>query len=93
MAASITALVIFAAIAFGMNRVWTLLVPLGVWPLYALGLHLGLWGTGLSDGWQYGLVLVLAAGVMSAAVGLTARRLFDHERGKRNQRNEPQRGW
>jgi hypothetical protein len=43
-------------------------------PLYMLGLSQGWWGTGVGDGWQYGLAIGIAVAAIGAAAGVLARR-------------------
>jgi hypothetical protein len=55
------------------------LVPAGTWWLvYFLGLNQRWWGSGVGDGWGYGLIgataLTVAAAAVGIAVGLRVRR-------------------
>ena len=74
MAIVVISLVLFAVIGFAVNRLWTLLIPVVVWPLLFLGLQRDWWGDGLGDGWQFGLAFGMAAGVIAAAIGVLVRK-------------------
>jgi hypothetical protein len=60
-------------IAFGVGRWWTLVVPIAALGLFYGGIAAGWWGNGFGDGWQFGLALVIGAGILTAAVGVAAR--------------------
>ena len=52
---------------------WLVLAPAGaLWPAYFLGLQRGWWGSGVGDGWTYGLAASTAAAVGGAALGVLA---------------------
>jgi hypothetical protein len=55
------------------GRWWALLIPWNVWPIYFLGVGMGLWGHGLGDGWQYGFLLVVAISLAAVAIGVGLR--------------------
>ncbi|MGH3016310.1 MAG: hypothetical protein ACRDNN_15300 [Gaiellaceae bacterium] len=58
------------------GRWWMLLLPVLVWPIYFLGLAQEWWGSGLGDGWQFGLAIVVAISLAAAALGVGLRSLL-----------------
>ena len=58
------------------GRWWALLIPLVAWPTYFLGVANEWWGYGLGDGWQFGLLLVVAISLAAVAIGLGIRVLL-----------------
>jgi hypothetical protein len=68
-------LAVFAAIAAVVRRLWTLVLPLVVVPLFYAGLKSGWWGSGVGDGWEFAAALVTIAGFIGAVLGLLLGRL------------------
>ncbi len=69
---------IFFVLGLLVARPWIVLLSL-VWVVYFLGVRTDLWGNGTGDGWQYGLILLVAVSAVGALLGLVAHR--SHERG------------
>lgn len=76
-------LIVISAISAALGIVfprWPIIVvATASWPLYMWGLVEGWWGSGVGDGWRYGLVLgtviCLAVSVAAVVVGWGLRRL------------------
>jgi len=68
-------LVASAVIGYAVGRWWSVLVPVASLGVFYAGLAAGWWGNGVGDGWKFAMALVLAGGVLAAALGVVARRL------------------
>jgi hypothetical protein len=80
------ALLLVLALVIG--RSWLLAVPLIAWPAYMFGLRLGWWGSGVGDGWQYGLVWGTVAGLLIAGLGVALHSVVARARGRRGSHDE-----
>jgi hypothetical protein len=65
-------------VAGAVTRRWlAVVVAVALWPLYYAGLLLGIWGSGLGDGWEYAAALLTVAcaagGVAGVGTGTNAR--------------------
>lgn len=65
----------FFVLGIAARRV-ALLPAAAAWPVYFLGLEQGWWGSGVGDGWEYGLLGATALAVAGAALGLGAGSLL-----------------
>jgi hypothetical protein len=59
---------------------WSLVLPFGLVPAWYLGLDQGWWGSGLGDGWQVAMLVVLAVAVVLTAAGLISRAVMSERR-------------
>ncbi len=59
---------------FLVGRLLVAFIAPGIWALYMLGLTQEWWGYGVGDGWQYGLIVGVAAAGAGAATGVLVRR-------------------
>lgn len=62
--------------AGAVTRRWlAVVVAIALWPLFYAGLLLGIWGSGVGDGWEYAAALLTgvcaAGGVAGMALGRT----------------------
>jgi hypothetical protein len=76
----------FLALGIVVGRWWAVALPLAVWPLYYLGLHLA--GPGLEGDWWLGFLVVTATSAALAALGVLFRRLGWGHRGRRGAAGE-----
>jgi hypothetical protein len=65
-----------AVVAFGIARLWAVVIPIAAIGAFYVGLNAGWWGNGVGDGWQFVMAGVMAVGVLAAAIGLGARALL-----------------
>jgi hypothetical protein len=68
-------LVASAVVAFAVGRWWTVFVPVAALGVFYAGLNAGWWGSGVGDGWQFAMALVIGVGIVAAALGVAAHRL------------------
>lgn len=68
-------LVLIGLSGAAIGRWWALLIPVVVWPIFYLGVAQEWWGSGLGDGWQFGLLIVLTISLAAVAIGVALRLL------------------
>jgi hypothetical protein len=71
-------IILFVLVALSsavIGRLWALVIPLLVWPVYFLGLDRDWWGYGMGDGWQLGAVAITGVSLISVAVCVGLRSL------------------
>lgn len=66
----------FVAYGAAVGRWWAALLPLVGWPLFVLGRYAEWWGSGVGDGWEYGLALLTVGGVVATLIGVAGRRFL-----------------
>jgi hypothetical protein len=67
----IALLIAFPLVGLVTRRPWSVVLPLGAWPLFYVGLNRGWWGCcGTGDGWQPLAVLLAFVGAVTTALAV-----------------------